>query len=295
MCTRQPSVGVVIPVKNDWSRAERCIESITKQDYTGRIHITIVDDASNDPPPEWLLVSKEVCLIRGTGGGSYAARNRGLEVTKADIIAFTDADCIPDPGWLSAAVDCCCNTSEDAVIVVGRVVVFVEPGSRITPSATYDIALGLRQKRHFKHGFGATANLVATRSALEIAGPFREDLMSGGDKDWCLRATSRGVLLRYSENAVTYHPARNSMSALQIKTRRLIGGRYMRLPRKLRIPVSVALLFFPPVHALGFALGTHRHGLTTRLIVIGVGFRLWATQVAETFRLIFGRPPHQGA
>ena len=36
--------------------------------------------------------------------GPAAARNLGIRSSQAEIIAFTDADCVADPGWLAALV-----------------------------------------------------------------------------------------------------------------------------------------------------------------------------------------------
>src|SRR5262249_61530566 len=33
---------------------------------------------------------------------SYAARNRGVAASHGELLAFTDADCVPDPGWVRA-------------------------------------------------------------------------------------------------------------------------------------------------------------------------------------------------
>ncbi len=36
--------------------------------------------------------------------GSYAARNQGLSQARGNIVAFTDADCIPNPDWIEKGV-----------------------------------------------------------------------------------------------------------------------------------------------------------------------------------------------
>ncbi|WP_353057092.1 glycosyltransferase family A protein [Microbulbifer sp. VAAF005] len=41
--------------------------------------------------------------------GSYAARNKGVELAEGDWLIFTDADCLPDSKWIAGidrAVGC---------------------------------------------------------------------------------------------------------------------------------------------------------------------------------------------
>jgi len=37
--------------------------------------------------------------------GVAYARNRGVEVARGEILAFTDDDCVPEPGWLRAMAE----------------------------------------------------------------------------------------------------------------------------------------------------------------------------------------------
>lgn len=45
-----------------------------------------------------------VVCVREARPGSYAARNAGLHVARGDVYAFTDADCIPTPDWLTTGL-----------------------------------------------------------------------------------------------------------------------------------------------------------------------------------------------
>jgi glycosyltransferase involved in cell wall biosynthesis len=54
----------------------------------------------------------------GTGRGPGAARNAGVAASTGEILAFTDADCIPEPGWLRAGVE----ALRSADLVQGRVI-----------------------------------------------------------------------------------------------------------------------------------------------------------------------------
>jgi hypothetical protein len=52
------------------------------------------------------------------GAGYYEAKNRGFDATRADVVAFGDGDCWPDPGWLEHLLE---PFADDAVrVVAGR-------------------------------------------------------------------------------------------------------------------------------------------------------------------------------
>jgi hypothetical protein len=68
------------------------------------VEVVVVDNRSTDPTRE-IVASYPVRLVEERGvQSSYAARNRGVVASTGEVLAFTDADCIPDRGWLRALV-----------------------------------------------------------------------------------------------------------------------------------------------------------------------------------------------
>ena len=76
--------------------------------------------------------------------GPAAARNAGWRAAHGPIIAFTDDDCIPDPGWLKAGVPA---FVDGVAAVTGRVVVPLPP----SPTDYERDAAGLENGR-IRHG-----------------------------------------------------------------------------------------------------------------------------------------------
>ena len=52
------------------------------------------------------------------GAGYYEAKNRGFDATRADVVAFGDGDCWPDPAWLESLLEPFAN--EAVHVVAGR-------------------------------------------------------------------------------------------------------------------------------------------------------------------------------
>ncbi len=64
--------------------------------------VLIVDDASADDTLKQLRAQDSGFTVTESdrNRGSYVARNLGLQRSRGELIAFTDADCVPDPEWL---------------------------------------------------------------------------------------------------------------------------------------------------------------------------------------------------
>lgn len=220
-----PRVTVIVPVHDDADRLVRCLAALRDQTYTGPTEVVVVDNASRDDVAAALPADGTVRLVREPRPGSYRARNAGAAVARGDVIAFTDADCLPRPTWLERAVDRLeSDRSLDAV--GGRIVLLFRHGDRPTTGPEhYEVRHTFRQDRYVSEwSFAATANLVVRAEALHRAGPFDARLRSGGDLDWGRRLVAAGGRLAYAPEAVVEHPSRPSWRELVTKSARVAGG-----------------------------------------------------------------------
>lgn len=103
-----------------------CLEAQT--DSADSFEVVVVDDASADATWDTLtdlvartpMRAKAVRLAANVGQG--AGRNAALGLCRAEIVAMTDDDCLPAPGWLSALLEPFGteNATPKAVVVQGR-------------------------------------------------------------------------------------------------------------------------------------------------------------------------------
>lgn len=101
-----PEITVAVPVKDRREQMLRCLDALLAQDHPD-YEILICDNESTDGTPDAVRrhaqaagADVRVEVIKGTVGH---VRNRAAQLARGELIAFTDSDCLPDPGWLSAA------------------------------------------------------------------------------------------------------------------------------------------------------------------------------------------------
>ena len=216
-----PKVSVIVPVFRDSARAALAVKALQAQSYpTERLEVLLVD---NDVKPDHVLTSFQseiLQVVHAPEGFSYAARNAGASLAQGSLLAFTDADCIPEPDWIEMGVRQLLRHGYD--LLGGEIDVFCE---RNTWAALYDRAFGLHQEDFFERFGGmATANLFVRKQAWQDLGGFDARLQSGGDFEFCRRARAAGASLGYSAQARVRHPDRDSWAQLCGKVRRVGGG-----------------------------------------------------------------------
>jgi GT2 family glycosyltransferase len=178
--------------------------------------VVVVDNGSSDGSAE-VARSFGARVVDAPQRGRARARNSGVAAARAGVIAFTDADCRPDPGWLQALHGCLSR----APMVAGPVALVTgEPPSR------WERLEGLwrfAQAENVARGWSATANLAVTRAAFDAAGGFDESYEHiGEDVDFCLRAGASGCSLEFCEDAVVRHAAERD--ALTVFRRAIVHG-----------------------------------------------------------------------
>jgi GT2 family glycosyltransferase len=110
--TVRPVISVVIPTFQKADRLEPLVVALAAQTLDlSSFEVVIVDDCSTDGTADTLerLIEASPLNLRRlrterNSGGPAKPRNLGWRLTSAPIVAFLDDDCIPEPGWLEAAL-----------------------------------------------------------------------------------------------------------------------------------------------------------------------------------------------
>ena len=204
----QPSVSVIVPVRDGESTIADCIDAILATDYPAdRREILVVDNASTDGTAV-LIQSKQVRYLREPRRGVSNARNRGIAESTGEILAFVDADCLVEPQWLTELV----RPFEDPEIgSVGGDLRHLPP----TTAAQRQSArlLGNWQRFAFTSNpaYPITANAAYRRDVLERIGNFDPHMTRAQDVELGLRFQERsGRRLAYAENATARHRNRST-------------------------------------------------------------------------------------
>lgn len=214
-------ISVVIPVYKDWERLSQCLKALDDQKgLESRFEVLVVNNYPSDSFPEFPPYKFDLTLLSEIKPGSYAARNTALESAKGNWILFTDSDCIPNPNWIQVAYDL--STSKEAELFAGKIKVISAQENRFSK---FDQAFAFPNEKYVREeNFGVTANLLVKKEIFEKVGQFNSQLMTGGDSEFCNRAYRQDFRIKYSEDLVVSHPARESWKQLKTKAKRF-GGR----------------------------------------------------------------------
>jgi cellulose synthase/poly-beta-1,6-N-acetylglucosamine synthase-like glycosyltransferase len=90
-----PSVALIVPAHNEEDVIERKLENVLALDYPpSQLEIVVTSDASTDATDDiaGTFADRGVRLIRCERGGKVAAQDRAVRETRAEIVAFGDAN-----------------------------------------------------------------------------------------------------------------------------------------------------------------------------------------------------------
>jgi len=165
--------SVIIPFLNESPYIEDCVRSVLDQDLErSEYEIILVDNGSTDGSKELVQQFDKIILLEEKEKGAYAARNKGLQAAKGDIVAFTDADCVVSPTWLSQIQKGMLETG--ASIVLGSRY-FPEDSSReLSMLADYENVKVEYTIAHLPPAYfmAYTNNMAVRRSLFETTGLF---------------------------------------------------------------------------------------------------------------------------
>lgn len=224
-----PRVSVIVPIYNGEQDLPGLLECLMAQRYPAeRVEYLLIDNASCDRTSQILADAAEKFAEKGLTykplseteiQSAYAARNTGIRAATGEFLAFTDADCYPQPDWLVELMQPFRN--KQVGLVAGKITAF--PGTTWLESYA-ERKETMSQKATLAHRFcayGQTANLGIRLAALKQVGLFRPYLTTGGDADICWRVQREGTCngqpwkIYYAEDAPIAHRHRQTLKELK--------------------------------------------------------------------------------
>jgi GT2 family glycosyltransferase len=229
-----PAVSVVVPTCGRLELLERCLAALMHQSLAAQRYEVIVVDDQPDVQTRQLVAAWHA---RGAGPaitylpnngrhGPAAARNLGWRASRAPIVAFTDDDTVPSPGWLRHGLDA---FGDGVDALCGRV-------EMPLPASPTDYQ---RDAQQLESAEFVTANCFLRKSVLAALGGFDERfrLAWREDSDLHFGLLAMGARIARSAQALVVHPVRPApwgVSLLQVRKIAFDALLYKKHPRLYR-------------------------------------------------------------
>jgi GT2 family glycosyltransferase len=166
------------------------------------------------------------------------ARNLGVSISRGHLLAFLDADTIPEPGWLDELE----RALRPGVDMVAGAILDGTPNSPWGTAGYLLEFLDWVPERPIPLGHAAGCNLLMRRRVFDQAGGFPEDLWPGEDTVFSVPFAAMGTLAfapraqvthlnRTRPRAVLAHQRRLGASWVVVCARASVPGRRLGVPR----------------------------------------------------------------
>jgi GT2 family glycosyltransferase len=227
--SKLPTATVVVVTRDRPRELRRCLNALLALPDDGQEYLVIDNCPSTDETKRLVAGHGDrVRYIREDRLGASAARNRALREAKTEIVAFTDDDAFPDPGWLRALLG---NFNDPLVLCATGLVLPFEletdaqcgferysPHGRGFTRIVYD---SLHYDALNVGPVGVSASMALHKSILELVGGFEETLSpgtparAGEDYELFSRILRSGYRIVYDPAAISWHRHRRSWQELR--------------------------------------------------------------------------------
>lgn len=179
-------VSCVVPVFNGERFVAEAVESILGQTYRWR-EVIIVDDGSDDGSVDVLArFGDQIRVLRQANRGPSMARNRGIEESRGEFIAFLDADDLWVPDKIESQISVL-EACPDVQLCSGHIKSFwiseLDHERRAFENHPY----------HGERPLLSPCTVLVRRELFQRLGGFDPELWNGEDTDWFHRMLKAGV------------------------------------------------------------------------------------------------------
>lgn len=226
-------VTLIIPTKDCGEDLERCLNALQKQTYKN-FELILIDGYSKDNTVEIGKRYGARIFYENVGTRAYAC-NIGMDNSTGEIIAFTDADCIPPQNWLELLVkhlemrdDVVSvggpNTTPDDVSYVGKCVDLTYGSQIMTGETRYGkVFSGVMDVEH-----NPGCNVAYKKEILDkLHCRFENDLITAEDVVFDHLLIKSGYRILFVPEILMWHRRRDTVKAYAKQVYRYGWGRAM--------------------------------------------------------------------
>jgi len=291
----KPLVSVVIPTFRRPQTLNRCLDALMRQTADpAQFDVIVVDDGNDAETRQAVeaLAQQAKFQLRYLGQperrGPAAARNRGWQAAEADVIGFTDDDCIPQESWIEVAL---AAFADGAQVISGQVRMPLSD-----KPTDYERVNALLETAEF-----VTANCFCRKDALAKVGGLEEsfDIAWREDSDLQFKFLENDIPVLKCRDLVILHPCKKGNWRSCLKDERknsydaLLYKRHPKLFRE-RIPAYSGLVALYYTLVVSFLLGVlftltdypyfavFCFGVWGAFLSILIIQRLWASSLAPS-------------
>ncbi len=212
-----PAVSVVIATYNYAHYLRAAVESALRQSFPS-LEVVVVDDGSTDATPHVvrpLLSDPRVRYERTAHGGVAAAKNAGVRLARAPLVAFLDADDVWMPSKLARQA-ALFRADPGLGVAYTRRWLIDEHGRRLEYQQP-PLFRGRVLDQLFRTNFVTFSSAMVRRAVLDEAGPFDEGLALAVDYDLWLRVALRHRFDYVDEPLVEYRTGHANLSSRTVE------------------------------------------------------------------------------
>jgi len=219
-----PLVSVIAPAYYSFRTVAAFLDGLRRQTFVD-FETIIVNSSPEDETARVVAERFPAARFEQSPGRllPHAARNRGVELARGRLLAFTDPDCVADSSWLNMLV---AASERGHGLVVGAM--------SLAEESLYARTVHLCKFSSWLPGgsegprtIAPTANALYTREAWDSVGPFQGDFFSS-DTLHSWRAAAKGFAPWFEPRAVVVHQHGGNMRSF-MRERHVRGEDFARL------------------------------------------------------------------
>ena len=198
-----PQISVIIPTYNRAWTLNTAIDSVVAQEYPS-VEIIVVDDGSTDETPQLLArYGDAIQILTLENGGVSRARNRGIDASRGDFIAFLDSDDSWLPKKLSEQMDF--FAANPTALICQTEEIWIRHGKRVNPCKHHMKPSGDIFEASLHLCLVSPSAVMMKRALFERVGLFDETLPACEDYDLWLRIAYRYPIYTTASPLVVKH------------------------------------------------------------------------------------------